>query len=54
MVCYQHLGQQAEAVRVYKRCRDVLSATLGIEPSSKTVAIYKSLLDAKAQSSNDK
>jgi DNA-binding SARP family transcriptional activator len=47
MVCYQHLGQQAEAVRVYKRCRDVLSATLGIEPSSKTVAIYQEILGEK-------
>jgi len=44
MVCYQRLGQQTEAMRVYKRCRDVLSAVLGIEPSSRTEAIYKSLL----------
>lgn len=43
MKCYQHLGQQAEAMKVYKRCRNVLSAVLGIEPSSKTEDIYKSL-----------
>ena len=55
IVCYQYLGQHAEAMRVYKRCRGVLSATLGIEPSSKTEAIYKSLLkNVKDQSSNDK
>jgi DNA-binding SARP family transcriptional activator len=47
MVCYQHLGQQAEAVKLYKRCRDVLSAALGIEPSSKTVAIYQEILRGK-------
>jgi LuxR family maltose regulon positive regulatory protein len=55
MVCHQHLGQQAEAVKLYKRCRDILSATLGIEPSSKTVAIYKRITaNVKDQSSNDK
>jgi LuxR family maltose regulon positive regulatory protein len=43
MVCYQHLGQQAEAMRVYKRCRNVLSTVFGIEPSSRTETIYKSL-----------
>ena len=55
MVCYQHLGQQAEAVKLYKRCRDVLSAVLGIGPSSKTTAIYKRITaNIKAQSSNGK
>jgi DNA-binding SARP family transcriptional activator len=55
MVCYQHLGRQSKAMNVYNRCRNVLSAILGIEPSSKTEAIYKSLLrNVKDQSSNDK
>jgi LuxR family maltose regulon positive regulatory protein len=44
MLCYQQLDQKAEAIKVYKRCCKVFSAVLGIEPSSKTVAIYKSLL----------
>jgi DNA-binding SARP family transcriptional activator len=43
MKCYQNLGQQAEAMKVYKRCRNILSSVLGIEPSSKTEAIYKSI-----------
>ncbi len=44
MVCYQRLGQEAEAVKVYHRCRAVFSATLGIAPSARTEAIYKALI----------
>jgi LuxR family maltose regulon positive regulatory protein len=55
MFCYQHLDQQAEAMKVYKRCRKVLSAVLGIEPSSKTEAMYKKIAsDVKAQNLKDK
>jgi len=44
MNCYQHVGQKAKALSVYNRCKRILSSTLGIEPSSKTEVIYKSLL----------
>jgi DNA-binding SARP family transcriptional activator len=44
MLCYQRLGQKAEAMAVYDRCRKTLSAALGIEPSSKTQTLYRSLL----------
>jgi LuxR family transcriptional regulator, maltose regulon positive regulatory protein len=44
IICHQRLGQKAEAIAVYNRCRKTLSAALGIEPSSKTQTIYKSLL----------
>lgn len=44
MVCHQHLDRKAEAMAVYNRCCKTLSAALGIEPSSKTQTIYKSLL----------
>jgi LuxR family transcriptional regulator, maltose regulon positive regulatory protein len=44
MSCHQRLGQKAEAIAVYNRCRKTLSAALGIEPSSKTQTIYRSLL----------
>jgi LuxR family transcriptional regulator, maltose regulon positive regulatory protein len=55
MICFQNLGQPVEAMNVYKRCRNILSRVLGIEPSSKTEAIYKKIVTgAKAQSSNDK
>lgn len=44
MICYQCLGRKAEALDTYKRCREVLSATLGVKPSPKTESIFKSLL----------
>lgn len=44
MTCYLHLDKRAEAIRIYKRCKDRLSAILGIEPSPKTEAIYQKLL----------
>lgn len=44
MICHQHLGRKAEAMAVYSRCCKTLSAALGIEPSSKTQTIYRSLL----------
>lgn len=43
MICHKNLGQQAEAVSVYNRCRAELTAGLGISPSSKTEAICSSL-----------
>jgi LuxR family maltose regulon positive regulatory protein len=43
MICHQRLGQKAEALSVYNRCKKILSTTLGIEPSPETQAIYKSL-----------
>ena len=44
MVCYQQLGNRAEAIRVYNRCRSALSAKMGILPSPKTEGIYKGLI----------
>jgi LuxR family maltose regulon positive regulatory protein len=43
MLCYQQLGLRAEGMAAYRRCREVLSNVLGVEPSSKTEAIYRSL-----------
>ncbi len=47
MVCYQQLGQRAEAVVTYQRCREVLLKTLGIEPSPKTEEIYHTIRTGK-------
>jgi DNA-binding SARP family transcriptional activator len=44
MMCYHRLGRQAEALSVYNRCKRTLSASLGIEPSSETEAIYRTIL----------
>jgi LuxR family maltose regulon positive regulatory protein len=44
MVCYGRLGNNADIVRTYHRCRSYLCDNLGIEPSSETEAIFSSLL----------
>lgn len=44
MICYHRLGRRAEAVRLYGRCRRLLQANLGIEPSPATDAVYSSIL----------
>jgi DNA-binding SARP family transcriptional activator len=44
MICYRHLGLKPEAFSVYQRCRKTLAASLSIEPSLETRAIYESLL----------
>jgi two-component SAPR family response regulator len=44
MICYRHLGQDGKAVETYRRCKKTLSAALGLEPSPKTQAIYKTLI----------
>jgi LuxR family maltose regulon positive regulatory protein len=41
IICHQKLGNKAEAVKVYERCRDTLSASLGVAPSEKTHLLYK-------------
>ncbi len=48
---YRHLmrvhitqGEPAEALRVYRRCREMLSIVLGVEPSAETERLRESLL----------
>jgi ATP/maltotriose-dependent transcriptional regulator MalT/DNA-binding SARP family transcriptional activator len=41
--CYHQMGRRAEALSIYKRCCQILSSVLGIEPSQETEAIYKAL-----------
>jgi ATP/maltotriose-dependent transcriptional regulator MalT/DNA-binding SARP family transcriptional activator len=47
MVCHQKLGQRAEALAVYNRCKKTLSSILEIEPSFETEAILKSIKSTK-------
>lgn len=47
MLCYKSLGREAEALKLYSRCCRTLSSVLGIEPSSETKAIYKSLISER-------
>jgi YVTN family beta-propeller protein len=39
-------GNRAEALRVYERCRRLLSEELGAYPSPETESVYRALLDA--------
>ena len=39
-------GNRAEALRVYERCRRLLSEELGAYPSPETESVYRSLLEA--------
>jgi DNA-binding SARP family transcriptional activator len=43
MLCCKRLGQEARAAHVYKQCRLMLSHELGIQPSSRTEEIRRSL-----------
>jgi DNA-binding SARP family transcriptional activator len=45
MLCYQQMGQPLEAINVYRRCRNILSANLGIQPSPKTEALYQKITE---------
>lgn len=48
MRCEAALGNRAEAIRVYHRCRELLLDELGVEPSPETQAQFESLLRAGA------
>jgi ATP/maltotriose-dependent transcriptional regulator MalT/DNA-binding SARP family transcriptional activator len=43
MLCYRELGRPAEALQVYRRCRELLSVVLGVQPSPETEAVRRSL-----------
>lgn len=39
MLCHQQLGEHAEVLRVYRRCRELLSIVLGLVPSERTESV---------------
>jgi adenylate cyclase len=43
MISYRELGENAEALQVYRRCRDMLSIVLGLNPSPETEAVRATL-----------
>lgn len=43
MAAYLRLGRQAEALRTYRRCRDMLSILLGIKPSAETERLAREI-----------
>ena len=48
MICYRELGETAEALQVYRRCRDMLSIVLGAAPSADTESVRATLREAAA------
>lgn len=48
MAAHEAAGQRSEAVRAYRRCRDLLAEELGVEPSEATQQAYRSLLPPTA------
>lgn len=43
MQCHAESGQAADAIRVYRRCRQMLSVMLGIPPSPETEALMRQI-----------
>lgn len=41
MACHLQVGEHAETLRVYRRCRDTLSIVLGVKPSAETEALRR-------------
>ena len=52
MRAHERLGNRAEAVRAYHRCRELLAEELGVSPSPETEALYVSILK-RGQSADD-
>jgi LuxR family maltose regulon positive regulatory protein len=43
IVCHRELGDHGAAVQAYRRCSELLLKRLGVQPSSKTLALYRSV-----------
>jgi LuxR family maltose regulon positive regulatory protein len=43
MVCYRELGRPSEALQAYRRCRELLSVVLAMQPSPETERVRQSL-----------
>jgi LuxR family maltose regulon positive regulatory protein len=43
MMCHRELGDPAAAVQAYRRCSELLFKSLGVQPSSRTLALYRSV-----------
>jgi LuxR family maltose regulon positive regulatory protein len=43
MICQRKLGNLSDAIRTYQRCRTLLRAEFGIEPSPETSAVYNAI-----------
>ncbi|HXX10548.1 MAG TPA: BTAD domain-containing putative transcriptional regulator [Burkholderiales bacterium] len=43
IACLKHSGETAEALQVFRRCRELLSVVLGVQPSKETQALVETL-----------
>jgi two-component SAPR family response regulator len=41
IICHQNLGQEAEAISVYKQCHTLLTTILGLEPTKETKSLIE-------------
>ncbi|HYA42368.1 MAG TPA: bacterial transcriptional activator domain-containing protein [Syntrophobacteraceae bacterium] len=48
MICHQRLGRHTNVLEVYNRCKKLLSLNMGIEPSEKTKAIFRSIMGIRS------
>jgi DNA-binding SARP family transcriptional activator len=46
ITCHAKLGQRAEAMATYRRCRELLSVVLGIQPSAETEQLFLAIVSA--------
>ena len=44
MICLRAQGRRAEALDVFRRCRQILSITLGVPPGDDTQTVYRELM----------
>jgi len=44
MTCQHRLGQRADAIKTYRRCRELLSINLRAKPSTETEALHRKVL----------
>jgi DNA-binding SARP family transcriptional activator len=51
MVCHWQLGEHSEAVRAYRRCRELLMRFLGAPPSERTEATYQTVRQSPSSTS---
>ena len=43
MICLREQDQRVEAIEVFRRCRQMLSITLGVKPTAEAEAVYREL-----------
>jgi len=50
MVCHRELGDHGEAVQAYRKCHELLTRVLGVQPNPRTREVYHSVRQSPAAS----